>query len=79
MAAAADRPLAECAAGDRFEIARVIDQSPDFLRHLSHMGLAIGARGSLVQNDDAQERLTIRLGASEQTLERKVAAKLMVH
>jgi DtxR family Mn-dependent transcriptional regulator len=79
MAAAADRPLAECAAGDRFEIARVVDQSPDFLRHLSQIGLAIGARGSLVQNDDAQERLTIRLGASEQTLERKVAAKLMVH
>lgn len=79
MAAAADRPLAECAAGDRFEIARVIDQSPDFLRHLSQIGLAIGARGSLVENDGAQERLTIRLGAREQTLARGIAAKLMVH
>jgi DtxR family Mn-dependent transcriptional regulator len=79
MAAAADRPLAECAAGDRFEIARVIDQSPDFLRHLSQIGLAIGARGSLVENDGAQERLTIRLGAGEQTLPRGIAAKLMVH
>src|SRR5262245_38579358 len=79
MAAAADRPLAECAAGDRFEIARVIDQSPDFLRHLSQIGLAIGARGALVENDEAHNRLTIRLGANEQTLARGMAAKLMVH
>ena len=31
MAAAADRPLSECAAGERFRLARVIDQSPEFL------------------------------------------------
>src|SRR6185312_1500596 len=37
MAAAADRPLDECSAGDRFHIARVVDQSPDFLRHLSQI------------------------------------------
>lgn len=78
MAAAADRPLAECSPGDRFRIARVIDQSPDFLRHLSQMGLAIGAQGSLVTNDSAGEDLTIRLGSSEKTLARGVAAKLMV-
>src|SRR5919201_1835144 len=34
MEFAADRPLVECAIGERFRIARVIDQSPDFLRHL---------------------------------------------
>jgi len=78
MAAAADRPLAECSPGDRFRIARVIDQSPDFLRHLSQMGLAIGAQGSLVTNDSAGDDLTIRLGSSEKTLARGVAAKLMV-
>src|SRR3954465_6093593 len=53
MAAAADRSLADCTAGDRFRIARVVDQSPDFLRHLSQVGLAIGAHGSLVTNDAA--------------------------
>jgi DtxR family Mn-dependent transcriptional regulator len=78
MAEAADRPLAECAAGDRFRIARVIDQSPDFLRHLSQIGLAIGARGSLVANDQAQETLTIRVRGNDTTLSRGVAAKLMV-
>src|SRR5258705_9770074 len=29
MAAAADRSLADCAAGERFRIARLVDQSPD--------------------------------------------------
>ena len=71
MAAAADRPLAECSAGDRFRIARVIDQSPDFLRHLSNIGLAIGAQGSLVANDEARESLTIRLGSGDTTLSRE--------
>src|SRR4029079_10208190 len=50
---AADRPLVECSAGDRFRIARVIDQSPEFLRRLSQIGLEIGAQGSLVANDEA--------------------------
>ena len=31
IAAAADRSLAECAPGERFRVARVIDQSPEFL------------------------------------------------
>jgi DtxR family Mn-dependent transcriptional regulator len=76
---AADRSLAECSAGDPFQIARVIDQSPEFLRRLSQIGLAIGAKGSLVANDEARDSLTIRLGSDEKTLERNVAAKLMVH
>jgi DtxR family Mn-dependent transcriptional regulator len=79
MAEAADRPLVQCSAGDRFQIARVIDQSPDFLRRLSQIGLAIGAQGSLVANDESHDSLTIRLGSDEKTLSRGVAAKLMVH
>jgi DtxR family transcriptional regulator, Mn-dependent transcriptional regulator len=78
MAAVADRSLADCSAGDRFRVARVIDQSPDFLRHLSQIGLSIGAQGSLVANDAGCESLTIRLGSDVQTLSRGVGAKLMV-
>ena len=78
VAAAADRSLADCAVGDRFRVARVIDQSPEFLRYLSQTGLAIGAQGSLVANDHARERITIRLGSDEKTLSREAAAKLMV-
>src|SRR5215211_2773784 len=44
VAAAADRPLVECAVGDRFRVARVVDQSSDFLRYLSQSGVAIGAQ-----------------------------------
>ena len=73
-----DRPLIECSWGDRFRIARVIDQSPDFLRHLSHIGLAIGAEGLLLANDAAQDSLTIRLGSDDKTISRGVAAKLIV-
>jgi DtxR family Mn-dependent transcriptional regulator len=79
MAAAADRPLDDCAAGDRFEIARVVDQSPEFLRRLSQIGLAIGTQGSLVANDASHNSLTIRLGEQDKTLTRNVAAKVMVH
>jgi DtxR family Mn-dependent transcriptional regulator len=78
VAAAADRPLADCAVGDRFRIARVIDQSSEFLRYLSQAGLAIGAQGSLVSKDDLHECVTIRLGGDETTLSHKAAAKLMV-
>jgi DtxR family Mn-dependent transcriptional regulator len=78
MAAAADRSLAECAVGDRFRVARVVDQSSDFLRYLSQAGLEIGAQGSLVASDAAREQITVRLGSAEKTLSREAAAKLMV-
>jgi DtxR family Mn-dependent transcriptional regulator len=78
VAAAADRSLAECAVGDRFRVARVVDQSSDFLRYLSQAGLEIGAQGSLISMDDARERFTVRLGRDETTLSREAAAKLMV-
>jgi DtxR family Mn-dependent transcriptional regulator len=78
VAAAADRPLSECAVGDRFRVARVTDQSSEFLRYLSQAGLAIGAQGSLVANDRVREHITIRLGQSEKKLSRDAAAKLMV-
>ena len=79
MAQAADRPLVSCSAGDRFRVARVIDQSPDFLRHLSQIGLAIGAQGSLVANEESGESLVIRIGAEEKALAREAAWKVMVH
>src|SRR3954452_3798470 len=78
VAAANDRPLADCAVGDRFQIARVIDQSSDFLRYLSQAGVAIGAHGALVANDPARERVVVRLGSDERILSREAAAKLMV-
>lgn len=78
VAAADDRPLVECAIGDGFCIARVVDQSPEFLRFLSQAGLNIGTRGSLVASDAKLERVTIRVGEIEKTLPRESALKLMI-
>jgi DtxR family Mn-dependent transcriptional regulator len=78
VAPVADRPLAECVAGERFRVARVIDQSPEFLRYLTEAGLAIGVQGSLVANEPSYERVTIRLAGENHTLSREAAEKLMV-
>lgn len=78
IAAAADRPLAECTAGEQFRLARVTDQSPEFLRYLSQAGLEIGAHGSLVANEPSRTNVTIRLAGQDTTLSREAAGKLMV-
>jgi DtxR family Mn-dependent transcriptional regulator len=78
MAAAADRSLADCVAGERCRLARVADQSPEFLRYLSHAGLEIGAQVSLVTNDATRDDVTIQLAGVNKTLSRDAARKLMV-
>jgi DtxR family transcriptional regulator, Mn-dependent transcriptional regulator len=78
MAAAAGKSLADCAAGERFHLARVTDQSPDFLRFLSQAGLEIGAQGSLVAIEPAEKQLTVRIDGIDRTLSRETAGKLMV-
>jgi DtxR family Mn-dependent transcriptional regulator len=78
IAPAADRPLSECAAGDRFRLARVTDQSPAFLRYLSQSGLEIGAQGRLIEIDPARDIMRIEIADQYKTLSRGAAAKLMV-
>jgi DtxR family Mn-dependent transcriptional regulator len=79
IAAAADRSLAECMPGERFRVARVIDQSPEFLRYLSQSGIQLGAQGQLVANEAPDDEcLTIRLSGENRTLTREAAEKLMV-
>lgn len=78
IAAAADRPLSECRPGERFRLARVTDQSPEFLRQLSQAGLEIGAQGSLVANDHTRDSMTIEIENENKSLSRAAAAKLMV-
>jgi DtxR family Mn-dependent transcriptional regulator len=73
-----DRSLAECSVGQRFYLARVTDQSPEFLRSLSQSGLEIGTAGVLVTNEAARPEVTVRLSGENKTLSREVAGKLMV-
>jgi DtxR family Mn-dependent transcriptional regulator len=72
------KSLSDCTAGQSFHVARVTDQSPDFLRSLSHAGLGIGAQGVLVSNEPASAAVTIRLDGESKILPREVAVKLMV-
>jgi DtxR family transcriptional regulator, Mn-dependent transcriptional regulator len=76
--AAADRSLTECAPGEQFRVARVIDQSPEFLRYLSQSGIEIGSLGLLVANEAPGDCLTIRLAGENRTLTHEAAGKLMV-
>lgn len=78
IAPAVDRPLSECAAGDRFRLARVTDQSPAFLRYLSQSGLEIGTQGCLVEIDPARDIMKIKIADQYKTLSHGAAAKLMV-
>jgi DtxR family Mn-dependent transcriptional regulator len=78
VAAPADRRLLDCTAGETFQVARVIDQSPDFLRFLSQAGLEIGTAAALVANEPSAERLTISVGGANQSLPREMAGKVMV-
>ncbi|MCC7475979.1 MAG: metal-dependent transcriptional regulator [Pirellulales bacterium] len=74
-----DRPLTTCTVGDSFRVCRVVDQSSEFLRYLSQVGVEIGTHGSLVASDAARNQLTIRLSTGERTISHDRAAKLMVY
>ncbi len=78
MAAAADRPLSQCKPGEKFRVARVVDQSPTFLRSLTESGLEIDSQGLVASNELSQNTVTIRLEGQDRRLSRDAAAKIMV-
>jgi DtxR family Mn-dependent transcriptional regulator len=73
-----DRRLVDCTPGERFHVARVTDESPDFLRFLSQAGLEIGTSGALVAIEPSADRVTVSIGGANQSLSREMAGKLMV-
>lgn len=74
----ASRTLAECVVGDKFRLARVIDQSPEFLRFLSGSGLPLGASGHVVANRAEAGIVTVSVSGNETTLGRAAAEKILV-
>ena len=72
------RALSECAAGTCFRLARVLDQSSEFLRYLTDSGLALGATGSVEKNPDGAGLMRIRVGDQVLSLALEAAAKLLV-
>jgi DtxR family Mn-dependent transcriptional regulator len=72
------RSLAECTVGQRFRLARVVDQSPEFLRFLTETGLPLGAEGEVLATRAEAGTVTIVIAGQETTLGRTAAEKLLV-
>ena len=78
LAATDGRTLAACDAGFRFRLARVLDQSPEFLRFLSESGLSLGATGVIKANRSEAGVVTVSIASQETTLGRQAAEKILV-
>jgi DtxR family Mn-dependent transcriptional regulator len=71
-------PLARCRPGQRFRIARVMDQDPAFLRYLSECGLDLHAVGELLENRPEAGAVVCRLGERSIALGMAAAGKVLV-
>lgn len=72
------RSLAEVAEGGRFRLARVLDQSSEFLRYLTESGLTLGTVGTVERNPDGAGLMRVRLGQQSLALAIEAAGKLVV-
>jgi len=72
------RSLADCEVGEPFCLVRVEDQTPEFLRYLSDVGLTLGLTGTLVENRPEAGIVTISVDAQRITLGREAAGKLLI-
>jgi DtxR family transcriptional regulator, Mn-dependent transcriptional regulator len=72
------QPLAQCGVGYRFRLARVIDQSAEFLRFLTRTGLPLGAEGTVIENLSEAGTVTVDVGPRRTTLGHDAAANLLV-
>ena len=72
------RRLTECRVGDEFRLARVIDQSPEFLRYLTESGLPLGVTGTVTANRAEAGIVTVQIGQQETTLGREAADNILV-
>jgi DtxR family Mn-dependent transcriptional regulator len=70
-------PVGRCKAGARLRLARVMDQSPEFLRFLDRNGLRIGAALLVQSAEPGAGTLTLRVGPRTVTIAEAAAEKLM--
>jgi DtxR family Mn-dependent transcriptional regulator len=71
-------PLSLCPPGKRFQVVRVMDQDPAFLRYLSECGLELHASGQLLENRPESGALVCRLGDRSIALGLSAAAKVLI-
>ena len=72
------RSLADLPAGSGFRLARVIEQSPEFLRYLTESGLSLGVTGTVERNPDGAGLMQVRLAQRMLALSLDAASKLLV-
>ena len=70
--------LSEFAIGEKFRLARVTDQSPEFLRYLTESGLPLGTEGQVMANHLEAGIITVRVDAEVTTLGHQAAEKILV-
>ena len=71
-------PLSSCASRTKAKIARVTNQQPDFLRHLSETGLELGATVIVEENSPEAGIVTARVGRKLVSLGLPAAGQLQV-
>jgi DtxR family Mn-dependent transcriptional regulator len=72
------RSLADCPAETRFRLARVMDQSSEFLRYLAQSGLPLNVQGRVLVHRIEAGAITIEVEGRQITLGHEAAAKLQV-
>jgi DtxR family Mn-dependent transcriptional regulator len=72
------RTLAECPVGTHFRLARVLDQSSEFLRYLSETGLPLGTEGEVIANRPEAGLVSIAAPTQPLSLGREAAEKILV-
>ena len=71
-------PLASLDRGQRFQVVRVVDQDPAFLRYLTECGLDLHASGELVENRPESGALVFRIRERTVALGLPAAGKVLV-
>ncbi len=71
-------PLDEWPLDTPFQLIRVVDQSPEFLRYLVEIGLPLGTIASVVANRPAAGVIQVQMAGNSLTLAATAAAKLHV-
>lgn len=70
--------LAHLDPGTHFRLVRVLDQSPEFLRHLSHAGLGLNVQGRVVENGGAGGTVSVLINGRPANLGRQAAMRIVV-
>jgi DtxR family Mn-dependent transcriptional regulator len=78
VAGSAGRRLSQLAAGQRFRVLRVVEQSPEFLRYLTETGLRLDAEAIVVANRTESGTITVEVAGKQTTLAHNIADRLLV-